>query len=67
MAETLEHKQQKQYCNKFNKGFKKKNGPHQRKKDMPINRNTIHNNFKIPVKIVRFCIFLQIDKSFYWG
>ena len=66
MAKIPEHKQQKQYCNKLNKDLKKK-GPHQRKKDMPINRNTIHNNFKIQVKIVRFCIFLQIDKSFYWG
>ena len=30
-GQQTEHKQQKQYCNKFNKDFK--NGPHQRKKN----------------------------------
>ena len=29
---------QKQYCNKFNKDFKKKNGPHQKKKPKQINK-----------------------------
>ena len=35
MAKKEEHKQQKKYCNKFNKDFK--NGPHKKKKSLKIN------------------------------
>ena len=42
MAKEPEHKQQKQYCNKFNKDFK--NGPHQLKKNLKKKKESQHEN-----------------------
>ena len=43
MAKNPKHKQQKQYCNKFNKDFK--NGPHQ-KKSLKKQKENIHENYQ---------------------